>query len=258
VSFSDEAILARCDPDRRMAVSASGAFMGVDVGAKFDVVIGEWSEGRPRTLAMVRVDTWAELDQLMERYGVVKCCIDSAPEEHATRDWAEKYNRRSGLNLDAGGTYGSKHGPSIRVWRVQYATLKLPSGPETVWNEKTGMVSAPRTETLSRSADELLTKRVLPRYEPGNPDWVAYLTHHRNSKRMPVFVEGLEKEGVVDHWEWHEVGPDHMFHAGTYEMLAREAPRGMATPGTGLVSFKQTRDLRPVAPTPSIRRVVRG
>ena len=45
--------------------------------------------------------------------------------------------------------------------------------------------------------------------------WLAYIAHHIASKKVPIWVHGLETERVLDHYEWHEVGPDHLFHAPT-------------------------------------------
>jgi hypothetical protein len=106
------------------------------------------------------------------------------------------------------------------------------------WNKETGVVTAPRTEILSRSADELLERRILPRYEP-TEGWLAYVAHHIASKKVPVWVRGLETERVLDHYEWHEVGADHLFHAATYEMIARQAPHGIATPVVGLITTRR-------------------
>ena len=108
------------------------------------------------------------------------------------------------------------------------------------WNEETGIVMAPRTEILSRSADELLERRILPRYEPTEA-WLAYIAHHVASKKVPIWVRGLETERVLDHYEWHQVGPDHLFHAATYEMVARQAPRSLPGPPLTIISFRRRR-----------------
>src|SRR5450759_5978293 len=110
------------------------------------------------------------------------------------------------------------------------------------WNQETGVVVAPRTEILSRSADELLERRILPRYEPTEA-WLAYIAHHIASKKVPIWVHGLETERVLDHYEWHEVGPGHLFHAATYEMIARQAPHGMVTPLVGLITTRRGKAL---------------
>ena len=125
--------------------------MGVDVGAKFDVVVGTRDpSGAPRTIWFGRVDCYEDLDVLMRRYAVTTCVIDAAPEEHATRAWAARHNRMS-------------TSPAVRshivVWRVSYGSPARPGvAAQVSWNQETGIVVAPRTEILSRSADELLER----------------------------------------------------------------------------------------------------
>ncbi|HEY5472663.1 MAG TPA: hypothetical protein VIK32_05670, partial [Candidatus Limnocylindrales bacterium] len=53
----------------------------------------------------------------------------------------------------------------------------------------------------------------------------------------------LETERVLDHYEWHEVGPDHLFHAATYEMIARQAPHAMIAPPIGLITTRRGKAL---------------
>jgi hypothetical protein len=234
-AFTEAAIKSRCDETAPMALSGSGCTMGVDVGAKFDVVVGlRDPSGAPRTIWFGRVDGYEDLDVLMRRYGVAACVIDAAPEEHATRAWAAGYNRLS----------ASPAVPShIVVWRAAYGSSARPGVTAQVsWNDESGVVTAPRTEILSCSAEELLERRILPRYEPSEA-WLAYLAHHVASKKVPIWVSGLETERVLDRYEWHEVGPDHLFHAATYEMLARQAPQGIVAPPLRLITTRRGKAL---------------
>jgi hypothetical protein len=234
-AFTEASIKARCDETTPMAVTGQGTTMGVDVGAKFDVVVGTRDpSGAPRTIWFGRVDSYEDLGVLMRRYGVATCVIDAAPEEHATRAWAARYNRLSSSPAV------SSH---IVVWRAAYGSSARPGvAAQVSWNEETGVVTAPRTEILSRSADELLERRILPRYEPTEA-WLAYIAHHVASKKVPIWVHGLETERVLDHYEWHEVGPDHLFHAATYEMIARQAPHAMIAPPIGLITTRRGKAL---------------
>jgi ribosomal protein L37AE/L43A len=221
-AITKDAIYDRCG-DSPFATSGQGCTMGVDIGAKVDVVIGDRDpSGAPRTIWLGRVGGYSDLDQLMRQFNVSTCVIDELPEVHSTREWAAKWGKR--------------------VWRSVYGGgLKSNSNP--VWDEKNGTVSSARTLILTESASELLNERILPSRavmestEAGK----AYVQHHVNSKRIPVYVEGLEHDKVVDRYEWHEVGPDHMFHAATYEMLARLAPRGMYAPRRGLITTQRGR-----------------
>lgn len=230
-AFTAAAIMSRCDETSPMALTGQGCTMGVDVGAKFDVVVGMRDpSGAPRTIWFGRVDGYEDLDILMRRYAVSTCVIDAAPEEHATRAWAAKYNPTS-----------PRTPSDIVVWRASYGSSARPGVTAQVsWNEETGVVVAPRTEILSSSANELLERRILPRYEP-TEGWLAYVAHHVASKKVPIWVRGLETERVLDHYEWHQVGPDHLFHAATYEMMARQAPRSLPGPPLTFFSFRRRR-----------------
>jgi hypothetical protein len=221
-AVTEAEIMSRCDETSPMALACRGATMGVDVGATFDVAVGTRDpSGAPRTICF-------------GRYAVTTCVIDAAPEEHATRAWAARYNRIS--------TSPAVHS-HIVVWRASYGSTSRPGvAAQVSWNQETGVVVAPRTEILSRSADELLERRVLPRYEPTEA-WLAYIAHHVASKKVPIWVRGLETERVLDRYEWHEVGPDHLFHAATYEMIARQAPHGMVTPVVGLITTRRGKAL---------------
>ena len=232
-AFTEAAIKSRADETKPMALTGQGCTMGVDVGAKFDVVVGTSDpSGAPRTIWFGRVDGYEDLDVLMRRYAVSSCVIDAAPEEHATRAWAARYNRLSTT---------PKVSSRIVVWRASYGSSARPGvAPQVSWNEETGVVAAPRTEILSSSANELLEQRILPRYEP-TEGWLAYVAHHVASKKVPIWVPGLEAERVLDHYEWHRVGPDHLFHAATYEMMARQAPRNLPGPPLTFLSFRRRR-----------------
>lgn len=185
-----------------------GCTMGVDVGKYLDVVIGTMDRGRPRTIEMRRLSgdsKWDELSELMVLYGVVNCVIDSQPEDHMAHVFANKWMGR--------------------VWRCRYSDGRI---KEVKFDEATHAVSAPRTEILTRSSTELLTERILPRYD-GSDVYDAYILHHTNSKKVPIFTgiesmaveDSVDRERAIDHYEWRETGPDHFFHAATYEMLAR-------------------------------------
>jgi hypothetical protein len=62
--------------------------------------------------------------------------------------------------------------------------------------------------------------------------WVpnGFVVSNCASHKVPIWVKGLETQRILDHYEWHEVGPDHLFHAATYEMLARMSRGKLARP----------------------------
>lgn len=225
----DEKVVGEGQVFDRFEDSARGltCTMGVDVGKYLDVVIGTTDKGRPRTLEFKRLggdSKWDDLNALMVHYAIVNCVIDSQPEDHLAHVFANKWLGR--------------------VWRCRYSDGRI---KEVKFDETTHSVSVPRTEILTRSSTELLTERILPRYD-GTDVYDSYILHHTNSKKVPIFtgVESLalddtvDRERGIDHYEWKETGPDHFFHAGTYEMLARMGYSASAgLPAVGLVSINR-------------------
>lgn len=211
-----------------------GCTMGVDVGKYLDVVIGTTERGIPRTIEMKRLggeDRWDDLDKLMLAYGIVNCVIDSQPEDHMAHTFARKWPGR--------------------VYRCRYSDGRV---KDVKFDQLTSSVSVPRTEILSRSAEELLSTRILPKYD-GSEVYNAYITHHTNSRKVPIFRQGeaadisvneeaVDNARMIEKYEWRETGPDHMFHAATYEMLARMGyTASMGLPSVGFVSMSRYRNL---------------
>lgn len=209
----------RSDPSRPMEMSGSGCTMGVDVGSMLDIVISKTEGGVPRTIRMMATPDWSELGRLMETYRVSTCVIDARPEEVAVRQFQDAYNSPN----------------NVRIYRAYYAG---PQRREVVWDEKNATVTAPRSRVLSEMATELLTRRLLPRYD-GSEVWQRFIRHFENSKRVPVFEKGNERDQTVEHYEWVNVGPDHLFHASAYDYLARNAPRAFNPPTIGIYSIKR-------------------
>ena len=258
-AMTREAILARQDenvvgegnvyPRYEDGGRGLGCTMGVDVGKFLDVVIGITDRGIPRTIEMKRLggdSKWDDLSELMIKYGIVNCVIDSQPEDHMAHQFANKW---------AG-----------RVYRCRYSDGRV---KELKFDAVTHSVSAPRTEILTASSIELLTKRILPRYD-GSEAYEAFIKHHENSKRVPIYrtlesmdisiasegmgEETVDRERMVDFYEWRETGPDHLFHASTYEMMARLGYHAsVGLPSNGFVSINRfkiasEREARPLSP----------
>jgi hypothetical protein len=211
----------RADPMRPMEMSGSGCTMGVDVGAMLDIVISRTENGVCRTIRMVSTPDWSELNRLMDTYHVSTCVIDARPEEVAVRQFQAQYNTPN----------------HVRVYRAYYTG---PTSKDVLWNEAEATVTAPRSRLLSEMATELLSTRLLPRYD-GSADWERFILHFENSKRVPRFERGLERAQVVESYEWVNVGPDHMFHASVYDYLARNAPRAFMPPIIGLYSLNRSK-----------------
>jgi hypothetical protein len=67
----------------------------------------------------------------------------------------------------------------------------------------------------------------------------ALIAHLVASQKIPIWVKGLETQRVLDHYEWHEVGPDHQFHCAAYARLARLVRPPIGPPLVGLISFQR-------------------
>lgn len=217
--FTRDAILQRSDPMWPMATSGSSCTMGVDVGSLNDVIIGvRDAAGTPRTVHMARVDGYEPLDRLMADFGVVMCVIDALPNEQPTRQWAAKYPGR--------------------VFRATYSRQVQ----EPKWDNELGKVTLPRDTILSMAADELLTTRLLPRFD-SSPAWEAFIRHHENSHKVPQFAEGARDEGEdreVARYTWVANGADHLFHAAAYEMVARMAiPERIVIPHHAIAGLRR-------------------
>lgn len=213
-----------------------GCTMGIDVGKYLDVVIGVTENGIPRTIEMKRLgpddSKWYELDKLMMDYGVVCAVIDGQPDDHASHQFVRRWPGR--------------------VWRCRYSEGVV---KDVKFDEATRWVVAPRTETLSRSSEELLSQRILPKYDNGEA-YQAYITHHTNVRKVPVFQaseaqdisvgeEQVDNTRMITKYKWVETGPDHFFHAAAYEMLARMGyVASIGLPSTGFVSINRAKLLK--------------
>ena len=96
-------VLDRCREDGVEEYAGQPCEMGVDVGFKLHVVVREArkrrdeneDEGRPAHLWFVaELDTFQELDGLMNRFNVERCVIDAQPETRLAREFAVRHRRR--------------------------------------------------------------------------------------------------------------------------------------------------------------------
>lgn len=239
IAFTEELFIGRqtelgwqpglADPETPMVGSSVGTFIGVDVGSYLDYVVDKVERpGQVRTVAFGRLPSaeggWEQLVDVIRAHRALTVVIDAFPEEEMTRRLCRSLNPTVG---------------KPRVWRAMYLTS--PGAHELKWDEKLAVVQIPRDRFLSETASELIAGgKILPRYE-STPTWRAYIDHHVNSKRQPVFREGHEDDREVDRWVWRETGPDHLFHANLYAYVARKLPREIAPPSIGLISTDRSK-----------------
>src|SRR4029079_14203926 len=91
---------------------------------------------------------------------------------------------------------------------------------------------------------------------------------HINSKKVPIYAatdsidimdEQVDQQRAVERYVWREVGPDHFFHAGTYEMLARIGYHGGGVlPSVGLRSIDRAQTMKDNAKSAVARPTMTG
>ena len=208
--------------DRELGNSLDGRrFLGIDPGGVHDWQLQEVTpDGGVHLIALGTAADWAELDQVMAVWRPDTVVVDGAYDPTKVREFAAKWNTPSGRRVWVA-WYGSNARAGIR------------------WDEATGDVTADREALLSDTADELNAHALdLPRFD-ASPLYERLIAHLVASQKIPIWVKGLETQRVLDHYEWHEVGPDHQFHCAAYARLARLALRPIRPPMVGLISFQR-------------------
>lgn len=181
-----------------------GCAMGVDVGARLHVRIDAPSPTEPRKsrAAVIRTCEWGDLSGLMAQYDVNCAVIDSQPEMHLARAFAQKFPGR--------------------VWLCNYPDPATWSHMQpVVWDVEGRTAAAHRTLTLDAMYAEIRERRIeLPR---GAADIPEYAPHMMAPVRI---VEKDAKGNMIGRYV--EAGrPDHFAHASNYAMIARLRGRGL-------------------------------
>ena len=117
-------VLDRCRRDYTMPDgSKAKTFMGVDVGTKLHVVIREpLDDKRSRALFIGEVDSFEDLEQLVERYHVRAAVVDALPEQRQAMEFAEKRPHYARVGLAYYGRTDPGHelvcDNRVDVWRT--------------------------------------------------------------------------------------------------------------------------------------------
>ena len=197
-------VLSLCG-DAPMAQSSdrSSCVMGVDTGKNLHVVIMKDGDGRAEEarhlvhLAVCR--DFADLDGLMDRFGVSRCVIDGLPETHATRDFA---NRHRG--------------------QVYLCFFNESQRGKAKWDRESFTVSVNRTEALDASRAAVRQKQVvLPRQQPVVEEFAEHMASDGK-----VLLE--DEETGAKRYKYIRTGADHFSLAFTYALLATAEPRKLA------------------------------
>jgi hypothetical protein len=181
-------------------------FMGVDVGKKLHVVVrvreGDYRHRSGRVVFAAEVDEFAELGNLITRFKVITCVIDSQPEGHLAKQFACAYSYKVYLAM-----YN----------RQQPGHERIPGA-----DDRPNFVHANRTEALDEVTHRMkqgnlpLPKdaRVLGgRAKDGIGDYYRQLLAVRRT------IETDDSGNLKARW-LHGSAPDHYAHAEAYCLLA--------------------------------------
>lgn len=182
--------------------------MGIDVGARWHYRISSLGpNGDVFVRAMGAVDSWDALDELMRNYKVRQCVVDAQPEAHGAREWAA---RHSGKVLVA-----YYPGPGALQGELFHVKIDEP------------VVQINRTMAMDAVYSAVATaSEHWPASIHNDPDVDAHM-------RAPVRVTRLDKHGQPVA-EWIHSTPDHLYHAGVYDHIARAVLPKSALSGTNI------------------------
>lgn len=178
-----------------------GSSMGVSVGASgFYVMISTLSDVEQarrirKALFIGRVKSFDDLDDLMQRYGVLACVISMQPEPHLVRAWSHQ-----------------SHMGSIYMVHLLSDGLSQP-----VWPQSTGIVSVDRTFLLNSAYEEIREQRLwLPR-DAGCIDGGEFYAQLKAPSRVRDLTTGelryrWTETGALDHYRYAHAF-DHLYGA---------------------------------------------
>jgi hypothetical protein len=171
--------------------------MGIDVGSRFHYrVSGRGPNGDVYILAMGAVETWDELDTLMEIHAVRQCVIDALPELHQAQAWAAKHPGR--------------------VLRSFYPAPSALKGQLFRVDENAGVIQINRTMAMDRVFARIAaTQEHWPAAIHNDPEVITHMT-------APVRTTAIDAHGQ-EVPIWVHTAADHLFHGSVYDCLARES-----------------------------------
>jgi hypothetical protein len=185
--------------------SEKGCYMGVDQGNNLHVVIGRRHEKRRGEIIYVDVlkgnnqqdakddSGWRQLDELMNRFHVLRCVVDAMPNTKAARNFSERFPGRVFL------CYYNEH---------QKGNYR--------WNEKEMIVHANRTESLDSSHREIAEQLV---YLPRQSDMIQKFAFHLHNVAKKLIEDD---DTGSQRYVYLKLGEDHFRHAFNYEAMARQ------------------------------------
>jgi hypothetical protein len=189
--------------------------MGVDVGSVFNYRISSTgADGHRYVRAMGTVRNWSDLSDLIKRYNVRMCVVDSQPELHGSKAFAKKHRGKvlrahypTGANTLIGKLF---HQPNAAEERDKQKKMLRKRKPKDADDSDTIQVN--RTMAMDLVYDQMAEAR---------ERWpLACLTNEIIEQMCaPGRVTRLDGRGEpVATWE-HSM-PDHYFHACVYDLVA--------------------------------------
>ena len=207
-------------PDARW----SAVTMGVDVGSQFHCWIEATDpQGRRCCLFAGTVESWERVAVLMNQYSVRSCVVDARPEEHAAKQFAERFKGRvkrafypTGMGGELFRVSASTAPPKTRLQRRAAKQLNMAADdvpPDVIKINRTMAMDA----VYARFATgEILMPETMVRTEQISKQLCA-----------PVRVTTKDDHGQ-ESATWQHTTPDDYFHAATYCWIAHQImPRAL-------------------------------
>lgn len=174
--------------------SGRNTIMGVDQGDLLHAVIYKKEKsGEIRPVHIEVLDSFDDLPDLMDTYGVTFCMIDALPNKHSARKFALMYKGK--------------------VWLVYYSDRQKEFIKWTKDTEKKEYrVVVNKMESLDRMADKFIARLVvLPRLSQEIDLYIRHLCNWAKNKE--------EKPDGRVVWVYKKLGADHLTMATNYAML---------------------------------------
>lgn len=190
--------------------------MGVDVGSRFHY----WIEGTSETglrcvLDVGTVESWDRLAGLIDQYQVRSCVVDARPEEHAAKQFAERFKGRvkrafypNGMGGDLFRVSGTSAPPRTRFQKKAEKQLGV-SGEEI----PPDVVKVNRTMAMDAVYARFAAAEV------AIPETIARSEQIRKQLCAPVRVTTQDDQGQQTA-TWQHTTPDDFYHASLYCWIA--------------------------------------
>jgi hypothetical protein len=185
-------VLSLCGDDPLLESSSEFCAMGVDTGkALHTVVLQQAKSGPHRLIFLGECRTFSELSDLIRRFSVQRCVIDSLPETHATREFSHAHRGIVAMSQFVESQRGGAR-----------------------WDWETQMVAINRTDALDASRAAIRERLVLlPRQQPRIEEFAEHMTHDAK-------VLDEDEETGIKNYRYVKLGTNHYSFAFTYAWMA--------------------------------------